>query len=181
LNPHDLLRSQDFKSCASAISPHRQPAPIKQLRQTAKFLLGLAPQGVGGSHSALDRCHSHSRYKYRKVHDGRKQPIRSLRYKLAAWQQTDTVVAEGTISGADLARMTNGTGKFEVQVTQLGLYELKVEALDGQGQALAEAATTYAAVFPRTTVGPMDWGVCTHFAQGKGTLPRSLHLVKLSG
>ena len=24
-NPHDVLRSQDFKSCASAISPHRQP------------------------------------------------------------------------------------------------------------------------------------------------------------
>ena len=24
LNPHDFLRSQDFKSCASAISPHRQ-------------------------------------------------------------------------------------------------------------------------------------------------------------
>src|SRR5437879_3236491 len=23
LNPHDFLRSQDFKSCASAISPHR--------------------------------------------------------------------------------------------------------------------------------------------------------------
>src|SRR5262245_31630032 len=23
-NPHDVLRSQDFKSCASAISPHRQ-------------------------------------------------------------------------------------------------------------------------------------------------------------
>ena len=23
-NPHDCLRSQDFKSCASAISPHRQ-------------------------------------------------------------------------------------------------------------------------------------------------------------
>jgi hypothetical protein len=24
LNPHDFLGSQDFKSCASAISPHRQ-------------------------------------------------------------------------------------------------------------------------------------------------------------
>src|SRR6266404_4658676 len=31
-NPHVCLRTQDFKSCASAISPHRQPLCSKHLQ-----------------------------------------------------------------------------------------------------------------------------------------------------
>ena len=51
-NRHDFLGSQDFKSCASAISPHRQPW--------------------------MRNCPQPRRYSYQKAPDGRKQPIRGL-------------------------------------------------------------------------------------------------------
>src|SRR4051794_8040613 len=55
-NPHVCLRTQDFKSCASAISPHRQ-----------RFV-----------YSACRLFKSVCVHSFAKVADGRKQPIRGL-------------------------------------------------------------------------------------------------------
>jgi hypothetical protein len=40
-NRHDFLGSQDFKSCASAISPHRQPFSRDTLQNLQQLMFAL--------------------------------------------------------------------------------------------------------------------------------------------
>ena len=97
-NPHDFLRSQDFKSCVSAISPHRQCCFYWRFRVFANFHLtlrhfsrhcyGMQPiEAVSSQQTNVGRRKSHSRYEYKKVLDGRKQPIRGL------WERNGKFVA----------------------------------------------------------------------------------------
>ena len=89
-----------------------------------------------------------------------------------------SVVARGEVP------VPSGTGRRAVLLPltfrQPGMYNLTVRALARDGGEMTKITTTLAVVLARSTVGPSDIGVCTHFAQGKGALPQSLDLVKLA-
>ena len=86
LNPHDFLRSQDFKSCASAISPHRQLslkatfASSRRVRLSLCCLLYhcrvLKSHATKSGEESVKQLQSHLP-RFAKVLDWRKQPIRT--------------------------------------------------------------------------------------------------------
>ena len=86
LNPHDFLRSQDFKSCASAISPHRQLslkatfASSRRVRLSLCYLLYhcrvLKSPATKSGEASGKQLQSHLP-RFAKVLDWRKQPIRT--------------------------------------------------------------------------------------------------------
>lgn len=81
-------------------------------------------------------------------------------------------------SGADAIRVP-----LEMTLPTPGLYRLDLLVNASDGSTLAESSVRLAAVLTRKENAPPpdDWGVCTHFAQGRGTVPRSLELIKLAG
>jgi hypothetical protein len=110
--------------------------------------------------------------------DAERDPVR-LVAEIRLWKTNDPAVAVGA------ATVKPGAGgqvvRVPVTVPRPGLYDLTIAAFRQGREPVGHAATTFAVVPPRTAVGPSDLGVCTHFAQGKGALPRSLDLVKLAG
>ncbi len=68
-----------------------------------------------------------------------------------------------------------------INVPMPGLYDLTARVVQNGTTTLATATTSYGIVPNRNAVGPSDFGVCTHFAQGKGALPLTVNLVKLAG
>jgi hypothetical protein len=72
---------------------------------------------------------------------------------------------------------------LEITLPTPGLYQLELSAITPDGTVLVTTSTRLAAILPRkaNTTPPDDWGVCTHFGHKKGTIPRSLELVRLAG
>ncbi len=69
-----------------------------------------------------------------------------------------------------------------VNVPQLGFYNVTVNVVQS-GSVIATASTSYAAVPVRNSVGPSDFGVCTHIGGTSNTSLQApyLNLVKLAG
>lgn len=66
--------------------------------------------------------------------------------------------------------------------TQFGFYEYEVFLTDKRTKQVLIAETSNISIVPnRKKVGPSDFGICTHFGQGKGHIPYSLDLIKLAG
>lgn len=73
----------------------------------------------------------------------------------------------------------------KVDLSQLGLYEITLSAVDAAGQSVATTQVAYGVIPPRTTTGPSDFGICAHIAGGGaekiGVIEKSLDLIKLAG
>lgn len=65
-------------------------------------------------------------------------------------------------------------------VPEFGLYTLDAAAVSADGSTNAAASTSYAVV-PAVRERPAEFGVCTHFAQGKGRYPLTFDLMRLAG
>ncbi|EIP97152.1 alpha-L-arabinofuranosidase [Opitutaceae bacterium TAV1] len=85
------------------------------------------------------------------------------------------------VAPASAANGTQTAGVLTVSLPTPGLYQLDIRHHDHTGRQIGGYLTTLASIPERNGPNPDDWGVCTHFAHGKGTLPRSLELVQLAG
>ena len=98
-NPHDFLRSQDFKSCASAISPHRQCGQSTSCFARPASSSGLTREGnVRGRWSVSSAPHASTRDSYRKSVVGRKRRLGRERLKRRAPQRRASVVRESQLA-----------------------------------------------------------------------------------
>ncbi len=95
--------------------------------------------------------------------------------------QGSTIVASGSVP------LGTGTGlqvlQVPVNVPKLGFYDVTVR-VSQSGSNIATGTTSFAAVPVRSTAGPSDFGVCTHFMQGasnQSLQPAFLNLIYLGG
>lgn len=99
------------------------------------------------------------------------------------------VVVKRNRGGKEVARIVKSyTGLKEKDLTctvafpEWGLYDYEVTLKNKvTGAVLATATSNIAIVPPREEAGPADFGVCTHFGHGKGSVPYSLDLIRLAG
>lgn len=87
--------------------------------------------------------------------------------------------AEGGAAGSDAHGQRGGVLRLSLPYD--GLYELDIRLYDGNGAQTGGYITTLAGIPNDLIQNPLDWGVCTHFSHGKGSLPESLNLVNLAG
>ncbi len=95
--------------------------------------------------------------------------------------QGSTIVASGSVP------LGTGTGlqvlQVPVNVPQLGFYSVTVR-VSQSGSNIATATTSFAAVPVRSSAGPSDFGVCSHFSQSSANQslqPAFLNLIYLAG
>lgn len=111
-------------------------------------------------------------------------PEGTLRLELRGYDSAGAQVERRVLAKAEAPLAAEVV--LPVTIPQLGLFDLSLQALDPQGRLLASGSATYAAIPPRTDVGPSDFGVATHFGftdvqDDLGQIPRVLDLIKAAG